>query len=511
MAVLTKVFVSVLLAMSQGTAMAAAIQAPEIQAVPEKSSIQVPTSVHHVHSVTYSVVDISGPASSGASLSTVHLGSSDQIQVAQGVTLTTTASSESHSRPLIYARDDKNQSSQSSQVTPHGYGPIQTATPVDISSFVKLGRSGVDQDSDDIKVFRRDDYDGYGYGSGPGSTPTIDGGYGSPSEPTALPPGGYGDPAPPAVEKPTIVTVPDPVTVIVTLSIPTTSSAFEITSTVIPSVVTVTVTSTPVPQAVVHNATQTVMVSKSTTLHPSIVTVYTTSTNAQQSVTPTEKSVTTPSTEGYVYTTVTSGSSVSHTSSNTVVIMQTPTGHAPPKPITDTNDGDSNLKMNLHLLVMAAIFATMGPSMSHLVSGTALLMHSNYLEDLRNAKAAKEAENSTGSSSDGKEKKPEVDESPNGHEGPESAIHECCCHQAPKNVTPIESKATDKKEKPFSLISSLIYSQKLPTSQWKLGWSENRHVVKVNQKLDQFPLGLRFKQAPQAQISPQGISHDGKY
>ncbi|OTA98565.1 hypothetical protein M426DRAFT_258509 [Hypoxylon sp. CI-4A] len=242
------------------------------------------------------------------------------------------------------------------------------------------------QEDDDPELSPRDEGDGYGYGYG-SPTPTIDGGYGNPPVPSipTLPPGGYGRPP-----RPDIVTVSEPATVTISLKHQTTSPEIHSIPSQVPPGIVITghLTGTPVPQVPAHN----------TTCTSSGVVVHTTPTPAHHTVTPQVLTMTTPTTDGFVYTTVTSSS---RTGSSTHSVTYTPTSFLPPKPVTNKNAADPNSKLNRTLLFVAAALVTMGPHTASLVGGLGLLMESNNAEAKRAVEADKKNEIGSGGNSAG--------------------------------------------------------------------------------------------------------------
>ncbi|KAI1382414.1 hypothetical protein F4677DRAFT_458524 [Hypoxylon crocopeplum] len=350
-----------------------------------------------------------------------------------------------------------------------------------------------------VPLLGRDDYDGYGNGYGSGSTPSVNGGYGSPPEPTALPPGGYGNPPPPAVDKPSMVTVSDPATVTVTLELHASSvDQSSTTVTVTPPVVTITqtATSTSVPHVPVQNVTVTVTASHSTSNTASIVTVITTPTSTHQFATPPVAADTTPSGGAYVYTTV------SLPYSGTSTIMHTPTAHPPPRPVPETSSGDSNAKLNQHIMFVAAALVTMGHWTSPLVGGLALLMASNNAEAKRNG-SGKTDESGTagGSGTEGEGTGSKTEDTSDQHSHSESSHGRCCEHRATK-AAPTEPEPENKTEKSTSMNPGFMYGPIPLPGKWKLDWPKSREVVEFHKQLFQHPLGLRLGQVPETQVFP---------
>ncbi|KAI0148263.1 hypothetical protein F4776DRAFT_606873 [Hypoxylon sp. NC0597] len=262
-----------------------------------------------------------------------------------------------------------------SHVTPYSHSPVMTEIPRGYEaplnpeefeyaegpgSLWSLQQDSFSDEYDDAELFPRDYDDGYGYGSDSSTTEAVNGGYGSPPEVTDLPPGGYGNHPPFTVEKSSVVTVSDPVTVTVSLELYTSTATQSTPAIAAPIIVTETVTDTPALHSTVQNVTVTVTASKSTSTH-SLSTTVTVSTG------------TTLSTQGYVYTTVTASSSSSHTASSTSSIVYTPTGLPPPKPFTNTNASESCAKFNWLVLLVAAAFA-IDPFMSFACTALAILV-----------------------------------------------------------------------------------------------------------------------------------------
>ncbi|KAI1383627.1 uncharacterized protein F4822DRAFT_440627 [Hypoxylon trugodes] len=250
--------------------------------------------------------------------------------------------------------------------TSFGRSPIMTEVPkrtLKFSEFFDLGEqhhegSGLnsrDLEVDDGELVARDDYDGYGYAHGPSTAPVVVGGYGSPPVPTGLlPPGGYGVPAAPEIVDPSVVTLPDPPTVTVSLSLQTPPFAIQSTP-AIPHVVTITKIASSasvasISQVPPQNVTKTVTAPKSVSA-PVVVVI----------TTPPVKAGTTTKTDDYVYTTVSVASSASHASSSNFVVLETPIAHPSPRPsVVETNAADFAAKFNLRLMLVAAALAVMG-------------------------------------------------------------------------------------------------------------------------------------------------------
>ncbi|KAI6084824.1 hypothetical protein F4821DRAFT_279817 [Hypoxylon rubiginosum] len=330
MGVLTKILIVGFLAMYHGVAVGAAIKPTNEQELIEDSIPMSTFSMPPYPDATYPHHSLALTTSTSGRVRTTQVVDPVGLAPSQSSTRRPTRTGEDTSRPAAYTiiitkapRDHEGSDDYQALLDFSGMG---------------LGR---------VQLSPRDDYDGYGYGYGtvPGSgatAPAPDGGYGSPPATTALPPGGYGDPPPPAVDKPSVATASDPVTVTVTLETRTSSL---VSGT--PTIVTVTVTSTPASQVPVQNITQTVTESSSTSpLHP-LVTDFDPTTSVQQSVTvPVDDP---PATfTGVIHTTATM-SSASHT----------PT-HTPPKPVTDTNAAMPTVKLSQRLLLAAAVLAAIG-------------------------------------------------------------------------------------------------------------------------------------------------------
>ncbi|KAI4867938.1 hypothetical protein F4820DRAFT_445522 [Hypoxylon rubiginosum] len=357
MGILTKTLVLGLLAMYHGLAIGAVLKVVNKQESVQDSTLQVECPpVTTVGTVSESIV-VSPISQYPYTFATTYSDASHRIRTTQGIDLVGPVPSQSSTLSPTRAGEDTSHPTPNCGASqtgmPHSYGGTK-----DYQDFLDSGYDGT-------RMSPRDDYDGYGYGSGSGTTPAANGGYGSPPGTTDLPPGGYGNPPPPAIDKPSVATVTDPVTVTVSLETPT--------------VVTVTVTSTSASQVPVQNVTLTVTESSSTfPLHP-VVTVFTTSTGTQQSITPqVPADDPSPSSAGVVYTTVTMPSST----------VTSTTTHAPPKPVTDTNAAESTAKLNYCLLFIAAALAAMGPSVSSLIGGLAFLIASNDDTKVENNNAA---------------------------------------------------------------------------------------------------------------------------
>ncbi|KAI1763157.1 hypothetical protein GGR53DRAFT_498289 [Hypoxylon sp. FL1150] len=328
MGIWARILVVGFLAMYHGLAMGAAIQPPnEQESIDDSTPI---TTISMFPETTFTHASQAIVTDASQRIRTTQVVDAVNRVPSESSTLAPTRAGEDTSRPHPYtiviaktARDDE--------------GPDNYESFLDL-----LGR-----DFDRVQLSPRDDYDGYGYGSIPGSgvaTPITNGGYGSPPATTALLPGGYGDPPPPAVDKPSIATVSDPVTVTVSLETRT-SSLFSDP----PEVVTVTVTSTPVPQIPVQNQNITHPVidpDPTSPPHP-IVTGFASTTSVQQFV-PVPVDDPPPTSAGGTHTPATM-SSASHT----------PT-HTPPKPVTDTNAALETARLGQRLLFVAASLAAFG-------------------------------------------------------------------------------------------------------------------------------------------------------
>ncbi|KAI0837786.1 hypothetical protein F5Y06DRAFT_297214 [Hypoxylon sp. FL0890] len=284
-----------------------------------------------------------------STLATVHHHSSHHIRTTRSIESVSASSSHSSStRPTRTGQDTTRP--RTYYVTSYGHSPIMTEIPRDCEAafgpgefedaeisgcLLKFKRDSVNDEYDDTELSPRDYDDGYGYGYGSSTAPAVGGGYGSPPGPTDLPPGGYGNQQPPAV-----VTVPDPVTVTVSLS-----SATQSTPTIVaPVIVTETITSASVTHSAVEQVTVTVTASKSTL-------------SLSLSSTPLVPTGISQSTEGYVYTTVTASSSLTHTASSTSSITYTPTARPTPKPVTDTNASETAANVDWLLMIGAGALA----------------------------------------------------------------------------------------------------------------------------------------------------------
>ncbi|KAI1135041.1 hypothetical protein F5Y05DRAFT_416661 [Hypoxylon sp. FL0543] len=284
------------------------------------------TSTSHRSIPTHATIDSEGATFVSTShrsltLAMVHDYTSHHTRTTRSIGRPTTSSSHSSSiRPTRTGEDTSRPKTY--YVTSYGHSPIMTEIP-------------------------RDYDDGYGYGDDSSTTPAVDGGYGSPPGPTDLPPGGYGNPLSPEMDESTILTVSEPATVTVSLEFYTSSSVLQSTPTIAaPVIVTETLTSTPSSHSPVQDVTVTVTASKST---PSL-------SLSSTRLVPTGISL---STEGYVYTTVTASSSLSHTASSTDSIMYTPSARPSPKPVTNANASELHAKVNWLLMFSVGALACM--------------------------------------------------------------------------------------------------------------------------------------------------------
>ncbi|KAI8959235.1 hypothetical protein F5Y11DRAFT_13506 [Daldinia sp. FL1419] len=211
---------------------------------------------------------------------------------------------------------------------------------------------------------RRDDYnDGYGYGYGSSTTPARTGGYGNRPNSVHLPSGAYGNQQTPPIDKPSIVTVPDPETVTVSLQYRTSSTVQSSTTTPAPVIVViVTGTGASVSQTPEYNTTQTGTASDPP-LDPSAEVTFVVTSNSIQHSTMLSGSKST--TEDYVYTTVTQSSS-SHSGSG-INTIYTVTGDSPPKPVPVTSDSNATVKLNRCYLFIAVALVAIAPSVLSIV------------------------------------------------------------------------------------------------------------------------------------------------
>ncbi|KAI0380431.1 hypothetical protein F5Y04DRAFT_281816 [Hypomontagnella monticulosa] len=287
--------------------------------------------------------------------------------------------------------------------------PIMTDLPeLPTGDFLGVQTLG----SADIELSPREEPDGYGYGSGSDTTSVVNGGYGNSPEPSVLPPGAYGNQQPSAADDPIIITVTDPATEFVTLELRS-SSSLTATSPADPTIVFVTVTSTPVVHPPAHNVTVTVTASKSTGIPPVFVTV-----TAAASSTPTN-------TAGYVYTTVTDLFSTSHASYTTYTVVYTPTTHPLPKPVTGNGVLGMDSRLNKHLLLAAAGMAMLGPWVLSSLGGLLALMLPTKSEVQRNAVGRTEK---GGKFQGGNDEKRAVDQETNRLAGLHHDIGSSDCH-----------------------------------------------------------------------------------
>ncbi|OTA97441.1 hypothetical protein M434DRAFT_384469 [Hypoxylon sp. CO27-5] len=370
MGVFTRIVVIGLMALCQ-IANGAVIPVAKPQELDTDASIQAksaPTTTAIAASETVVFVSISHHTLSTST--TVYRHSSHQTQSTRSTKHSTTSSTHSSTH---------HSTRTSSHATSSGHSPVMTEIPrgyeaplnleefeyaEDLDSLWSPQQGSFGDEYDDAELFPRDYDDGYGYGSDSSTTQAVNGGYGSPPESTNLPPGGYGNHPPSAGEKPTMVTVSDPVTVTVSLELYTSSTTQSTPAIAAPIIVTETVTGAPVLHSIVQNVTVTVTASKSTSSHSSSTALPV-------------PSATTVSTQAYVYTTVTVSSSSSHITSSTSSIVYTPTTLSPPKPFTNTNGSESGAKFSwLALLVVA--FLAIHPLVSFLCTALAMFVAYTY-------------------------------------------------------------------------------------------------------------------------------------
>ncbi|KAI0134980.1 hypothetical protein F4814DRAFT_454353 [Daldinia grandis] len=308
-----------------------------------------------------------------STFATIHKRPSDQVRTTQDIDFTTVTQSGSSSLYPTRTAGDASGSNPSSSdslihspiMTEIAEGTLQSYLNDGVLEACHLDGAGPEcltAWSQENGLSRRDDYnDGYGYGYGPSTTSVGNGGYGNPPKSTNLPPGAYGNQQTPEIDKPSVVTVPDPDPQTVTVSLEyRTSSAVHSSSTTPAQVIVVIITGTggSVSQTPEYNTTQTVTTSDPTLDPTSEVTLLVTSTSTQH--------YTTPSTEDYVYTTVTQSSTLPHISSSTNTIY-TVTGHPPLRPVPDTNAALPTIKLSRYHLLIAAVLVAIGPSMSALL------------------------------------------------------------------------------------------------------------------------------------------------
>ncbi|KAI0012190.1 hypothetical protein F4779DRAFT_106183 [Xylariaceae sp. FL0662B] len=227
-----------------------------------------------------------------------------------------------------------------------------------------------------VRLSPRDGYfDGYGYGDGSDQTSAANGGYGNPPEPTAVPQGGYGNPFPPAINKPSTVVTTESTTVVGTITI-TVSLDVHVPSTIESIITSAQVfTSTLYPQSSIVNTTQTVPGSQKTPA--TVVTIVANTLQSSAAPTAPVSAVTTPIVESYMYTVISTSSTVSY-STSTMTAMHSPT--IDPPPMVEQSAGDSTAEPNRHLLFLAAIAAITVPAGANLLAGLAFLMGANNAE-----------------------------------------------------------------------------------------------------------------------------------
>ncbi|KAI2640827.1 hypothetical protein GGS26DRAFT_599786 [Hypomontagnella submonticulosa] len=370
MAVMTRILVVGLLALFYGVVHGTAVQMDNRQEWVQRSSPQVEAAPITTVDIVSESITTATWLFNLSTFSTIYINPSQPLrttQVGNAMALSTfssvppTRTSEITSRPL-----------GPPLVTSYDDNPIMTELPElptgDFLAIQSLGNA-------DTGISPRDEPDGYGYGSGSDATSVVNGGYGNQPGPTVLPPGAYGNQQPSATDDPTIVTVTDPATEFITLELR--SSSLTGGSPADPTIVFVTVTSTPLVHPPMHNVTVIVTASKSTSLSPVVVTVTATASSTQKS--------TSPSTAGYVYTTATEPSSTSHASFTTYTVVYTPTAHPLPRPVPANGVAGIGLHLNKHLLFAAAGMAILGPWLLSSLGVLSALMASNKGGAQRNA------------------------------------------------------------------------------------------------------------------------------
>ncbi|KAI1644363.1 uncharacterized protein F4817DRAFT_318837 [Daldinia loculata] len=369
-----------------------------------------------------------------STFATIHKRPSHQIRTTQDMDLTTVTQSGSSSLYPTRTDEDAIGSNPSSGIL-LTHSPIVTEiTEATLQSYLDDGLLEVchldEADPECLELWsqedglsRRDDYsDGYGYGYGSSTTPVGNGGYGNPPKTINLPPGAYGNQQTPAINKPSVVTVPDPDPKTVTVSLEYhTSSAVHSSSTTPAQVIVVIVTGTgeSVSQTPEYNTTQTVTTSDPTLDPTPEVTLLVTSTSIQH--------YTTHSTEDYVYTTVTQSSSLPHVSSSTNTIY-TVTGHPPPRPVPDTNAAVSIIKPGRYHFLIAAALVAIGPSILTLLGWIPSRLASSIANARRSASEETEG-NTSGDGSNGRQSTVQkASDSANRHGHLEPAQPGCCSH-----------------------------------------------------------------------------------
>ncbi|KAI0889575.1 uncharacterized protein GGS22DRAFT_194015 [Annulohypoxylon maeteangense] len=345
MSILARTFVVCLMASCHGIANCAVVQTANKQEIGAGSSIVAQHApITTAGSLSESIVP--GSLHTVSTVTKIRQVPFQQLRVLQDTSLVNTTSSQSSSiRPTRTGEDT------SRPPTSYIHSPIMTTIPehdlaplyldwpgdVDPEDLIPLFQSLADDDNAD--VIPRDNYDdgyGFGYGSstaGPvnggygnpsGTTTPPAGGYGNPPETTDLPSGGYGNPPlPPAVVDPSIVTLPDPPTV--TISLEMWSSSFD-PSTSTDGATVVVVVPAPSTEAPEPDVTVTVAPPQATLPLPL-------STGGPTFTTIIVPGETPHSTPGYVYTTVTPSHTGPHAVTSTFVVVNTPTAHPSPVPI----------------------------------------------------------------------------------------------------------------------------------------------------------------------------------
>ncbi|KAI1452538.1 hypothetical protein F4805DRAFT_26948 [Annulohypoxylon moriforme] len=399
MGILTRTLVVCLTASCYGIVNSAAIQGVNKQETGSGTAIEAKSApVTTVSAFSESIV--SGLLRTVSTVTKIRQGPPQQVRVLQNTSLITATSSVSSSIRPTRTGDDTSSPARSSTTTSRIHSPIMTTIPKDDLAPLYLEWPGdvnpedmipIYQDlavNDNAELIPRDNYDdGYGFGYGSSTAGSVNGGYGSPSGPTnlpsggygnppeptssptdlpsGLPSGGYGNPPPPAIIDPSIITLPVPPTV--TISLEVWSSSFD-PSTSTNGATVIIVEPAPSTESPVLNVTVTVAPPQETlplplsTGGPSVTTM----------VVPGNSVYSTP---GYVYTTVTPSHTGPHAVTSTFVIVHTPTAtpvasptsHPAPVPI-GTNAG-RRVQPNLRFAWAITIVALTTYAATYAVNG----------------------------------------------------------------------------------------------------------------------------------------------